>query len=147
MKLEMWSKQRCIDLVQNVYASPVIRTKGKNRFYIQRDGFIELVYVSQTKPSKYGRGKWNYEFFHTFSVDVVEEIVAKGCNFILLDYVEERKIEVQIKDLFWLFQHNSRIKGKRKEWSVDIVVKCIDGEFYFTSYEQTNNAKRSTQLM
>ena len=50
-------------------------------------------------------------------------------------------IKVQIKDLFWLFQHNSRIKGKRKEWSVDIVVKCIDGEFYFTSYEQTNNAK------
>ena len=146
MKLEMWSKQRLSIWFRTSTNLQSSAQRGKTDFTFKEMGSLNLSTSAKPNQASTG-GKWNYEFFHTFSVDVVEEIVARGCNFILLDYVEERKIKVQIKDLFWLFQHNSRIKGKRKEWSVDIVVKYVDGEFYFTSYEQTNNAKRLTQLM
>ena len=139
--------EECKHVVERVFGTNVLQAKGTNRFYIQQNNRIEMVYVSQTKPSRYGKGKWKYEFFHTFGVDVIVEIVDSGCNFILLDYIEGRKVRVELKDLFWLFQHNSRIKGKQKEWSLDIVVKEEGGEYFFTSYDQKNKEKRMTQLL
>jgi len=139
--------EECKHVVERVFGTSVLQAKGTNRFYIQQNNRIEMVYVSQTKPSRYGKGKWKYEFFHTFGVDVIAEIVDSGCNFILLDYIEGRKVRVELKDLFWLFQHNSRIKGKQKEWSLDIVVKEEGGEYFFTSYDQKNKEKRMTQLL
>ena len=147
MRTEKLSAEECRNLVENLYRTPVLQSKGVNRFYIHQNQKIEMVYVSQTKPSRYGKAKWDYAFFHTFGVDVIEEIVNHGCNFILLDYVEGRKIQVGVKDLFWLFQHNSRIKGKRKEWSIDIVVKEENGHYFYTSYEQKNTEKRLTVLL
>jgi len=60
--------EECKHVVERVFGTSVLQAKGTNRFYIQQNNRIEMVYVSQTKPSRYGKGKWKYEFFHTLEL-------------------------------------------------------------------------------
>ena len=142
-----YSQKECKDLVGVIFGRRHISSKGRNRYYLGDTSHEKMVYVSQSKPSKDSKGKWEYEFFHTLSVETMIEIIQSGAYLILLDYINRRHVLLKLEDILWAFQFNTRIKGEQKEWTLDIVVKELNGEFFLTSYKKKIDNKRLVKVV
>ena len=142
-----YSTKECKDIVEKIFAKRGTSSKGRNRFYLEGGHHEPMVYVSQTKPSRDSKGKWEYEFFHTLSVETMIEIIQGGGLLVLLDYINRRHILLELADILWVFQFNTRIKGEQKKWTLDIVVKELNEEFFLTSYKKEIDNKRLVKVV
>ncbi len=88
-----------------------------------------MIFVSQSKPSIYGRANWYYEFFHTIAGNTMDKISDEKAIILLIDYVTKRYAKLGHADISWV-QENSSRKRKKQGLVTDFVVRESDGRFY-----------------
>ena len=108
----------------------------------------QRMFFSQCKPSRASKGHWTYDFFHTISIERIQEIVAFGCNLILINYVDGLYCALGADEIVWLCTYSSRDKSNQGR-VIDIVInhdREKDG-YFMRPYDRMGKERKSVEVV
>lgn len=126
---EMLEMDEICSVLQEIHGNLVIESDSRNWFRVLGGAGESVVYVSQCKPSAYGRGNWYYEFFHSIGESAIQKILDSEARMLLIDYMNRRYAYLSSDDIGWAIENSSRF-WKNKGEVTDFVIKESESGFY-----------------
>ena len=77
-------------LLDSIYDNSVVVSDTKNWFQVLHGSEETIVYVSQCKPSAFGKANWYYEFYHSVAGTAIQKILDRRARVLLIDYMSRR---------------------------------------------------------
>ena len=139
-------KSEVLNLLRNEFATELIRSVNLNRYDISIPNHRTRLYVSQSKPSKNSKGHWQYEFFHTLTFSVLEEVLDGLGVLLLVNYVDRTYTVLQSSDIAWVIRYSSREKGYDEEVTDFVIEKDSEGKYQLRPYDRFNPRRRSIHV-
>lgn len=136
------SKEAVVDLLKGVFETEFVKAITINRYDIPGGG---RVFVSQCQPSRTSKGHWDYDFFHTITDQVIEEVMEGSGTIVLINYVDHLYSVVRPPDIAWAIRHSSRPKGYGEQVT-DFVVEEADGGHCLRPYDRFSPFRRSIEV-
>lgn len=116
-------------LLGSIYDNSVVISDTKNWFQVLHGSEETVVYVSQCKPSAFGKANWYYEFFHSVAGPAIQKILDRRARVLLIDYMNRRYAYLAPDDVDWVIENSSRVWKNRGEVT-DFVIKDSESGFY-----------------
>ena len=140
------SKEVIVGLLKKEFQTEFVNVISLNRYDIgtARGG---RVFVSQCQPSRTSKGHWKYEFFHTITEEVIEEVMNGSGVILLVNYVDEIYAVLNASDIVWAVRHSSRIKGYKEKVTDIVVDKIPDGTFQLRPYDRFSRVRRHIRVI
>ena len=136
------SKEAVADLLKVVFGTEFVNSITINRYDIPEGG---RVFVSQSQPSRTSKGHWDYEFFHTITDQVIEEVMEGSGTIVLINYVDQTYSVLRPPDIAWAIRYSSRPKGYGEQVT-DFVVEETDGVHYLRPYDRFSPFRRNIEV-
>tara|TARA_B100000029_G_C17417219_1_gene902929 strand:+ start:314 stop:781 length:468 start_codon:yes stop_codon:yes gene_type:complete len=139
------TRETIAELLKQIFETEFVNIQSTNRYDVgtPRGG---RVFVSQSQPSRTSKGHWKYEFFHTITEKVIEEIMDGSGRLVLINYVDRLFVDLNSSDICWCIRHSSRIKGKNLEQVTDFVVERVGQEYRLRPYDRFSNLRRKVSV-
>ena len=116
-------------LLRSIYDNSVVVSETKNWFQVLHGSEETVVYVSQCKPSAFGKANWYYEFYHSIGESAIQKILDSEARLLLIDYMNRRYAYLSSDDIDWTIENSSRF-WKNKGEVTDFVIKESKSGFY-----------------
>lgn len=139
------SKPQVVEFIQARIASNAEAAEG-NWIEISVPSGIERLFFSQCKPSAAGKGHWNYDFFHTISVQRMGEIAANGATMVLMNYVDKVYAVLDGEDIVWLCTFSTRRKSNEGVVCDIVIERNGAGEYLFRPYDRMKMERRKIEV-
>jgi len=139
------TKSEITELLKVIFETEFIIPISVNRYDVgaQRGG---RVFVSQSQPSRTSKGHWKYEFFHTITEKVIEEVMDGSGVLVLINYVDRLYVALSPSDISWSVRHSSRVKGKDLEQVTDFVIERSGDRHLLRPYDRYSRFRRQVKV-
>ena len=135
-------REAVVGLLKVVFDTEFVKAITINRYDIPVRG---RVFVSQSQPSRTSKGHWDYDFFHTITDRVIEEVMEGSGTIVLINYVDQTYSVLRPPDIAWAIRHSSRPKGYGEQVT-DFVVEETDEGHCLRPYDRFSPYRRSIEV-
>lgn len=138
-------KEELTHLASDILARDVVDASG-NWLTISSPSSNEEIYVSQCRSSSNSKGNWTYDFFHTISFEVVQEIGRSSGILLLVNYEEYKYTILDGADLIWVARYSSRNKSNQGPVCDFVVDREVSAEYQLRPYERMKAERRRLEV-
>jgi hypothetical protein len=139
-------KSEILELLKKEFETEFVQTVSLNKFDVAVPMNRTRLYVSQSKPSTSSKGHWQYDFFHTVTFSVLEEVLDGLGVLVLVNYVDRIYTVLQSSDIAWVIRYSSREKGYNEEVTDFVIEKDVEQNYQLRPYDRFNPRRRAIQV-
>lgn len=134
-----------VELLKRIFDTEFVNALTINRYDVgtARGG---RVFVSQCQPSRTSKGHWDYDFFHTITAEVIEEVMGGTGIILLINYVDRIYSVLSASDIAWAVRHSSRPKGYNEHVTDFVVERAEDGIYHLRPYDRFSRIRRKIDV-
>lgn len=139
-------KSEIIELLKQEFDTGFVNSLNINKFDVITTMDRTRLYVSQSKPSKNSKGHWKYDFFHTITFSILEEVLDGLGKLVLVNYVDRIYTVLQSSDIAWVIRYSSREKGYDEEVTDFVIEKDVGPKYVLRPYDRFNPRRRTIKV-
>jgi|TARA_B100001093_G_C26199409_1_gene747277 hypothetical protein len=139
-------KSEIIELLKQEFDTGFVNSLNINKFDVITTMDRTRLYVSQSKPSKNSKGHWKYDFFHTITFSILEEVLDGLGKLVLVNYVDRIYTVLKSSDIAWVIRYSSREKGYDEEVTDFVIEKDADQNYVLRPYDRFNHRRRTIKI-